>query len=172
MSNQPALFLDIDGVLNCHSSKSYCGIFVGIDKDKVQRLKKIVQKTNAIIILSSDWKIGWQPHRKYDPEIYPHAKYLDNHLRKKSDNTLFITDKTPNIRRSERGAEINAYLQLHPEITNYVVLDDYYFDDYDEYKIGPHLIWTNHVYGLTDDDSAAAISLLQGKFIPTYPYTF
>ena len=48
-----AIFLDIDGVLNCNGvngkgrSKSRCGAFLGIDKDKTQRLAKIVRETNA-----------------------------------------------------------------------------------------------------------------------------
>lgn len=35
------IFLDIDGVLNCHNSKSDCNGRLGIDEDKVKRLKKI-----------------------------------------------------------------------------------------------------------------------------------
>ena len=78
-----AIFLDIDGVLNASNSKSYCGKFLGIDKDKTQRLARIVNKTNSILILSSSWKVGWEPRKRYDlytPPIYYHAKYLNNHL--------------------------------------------------------------------------------------------
>ena len=36
------IFLDIDGVLNCAISKSRCFGCLGIDDDKVKRLKTIV----------------------------------------------------------------------------------------------------------------------------------
>ena len=56
------IFLDIDGVLNCDTSKSYChddkcGTVVGIDSDKVKRLAKIVEATDAQIILSPTGKM-------------------------------------------------------------------------------------------------------------------
>ena len=87
-----AIFLDIDGVLNNFStdkqtrSKSRCGALIGIDKDKVKRLAKIIEKTNAILILISSWKMGWEPKGNYTVDRFNsnyHAKYLDNHLKKK-----------------------------------------------------------------------------------------
>lgn len=52
------IFLDIDGVLNCVTSKSYCGMYVGVDADKIRRLARIVEETGAKIVLSSDWRDG------------------------------------------------------------------------------------------------------------------
>ena len=50
------IFLDIDGVLNTPSSESRCGEYIGIDDEKVKKLKKIVEKTKAEIVLISTWK--------------------------------------------------------------------------------------------------------------------
>ena len=45
------VFLDIDGVLNTNFSKSTCAGFLGIDTAKVRLLKKIIEATDAKIVL-------------------------------------------------------------------------------------------------------------------------
>ena len=48
------IFLDIDGVLNSEFSKAYMpNGYVGIDSDKLQNLKYIVDTTGAEIYLTS-----------------------------------------------------------------------------------------------------------------------
>ena len=160
------IFLDIDGVLNCATSKSYCvedggRVIKGIDSDKVKRLAKIVEATGAQIVLSSDWKDGW---RKYYTSQKPsHAKYLDNHLYKKG--KLTIKDKTPNTNKGAwfRGNEILAYLKTHQDIENYVILDDVFFDDFINKEIEEHLVLTNREVGLTDGNVNDAIKILLGE---------
>jgi len=61
---ETVIFLDVDGVLNCETSKSYVitenrKVLTGIDKDKVKRLASIVAATGADIVLTSSWKNGW-----------------------------------------------------------------------------------------------------------------
>ena len=159
------IFLDIDGVLNCSTSKSHCvedngRVIKGIDSDKVKRLAKIVEATGAQIILSSDWKDGW---RKYYASQKPsHAKYLDNHLYKKGKRT--IKDKTPNTNKGTwfRGEEILTYLRSHSDITDYVILDDTFFEDFSIKEIEEHLVLTDYKVGLTDTDVEKAIKILGG----------
>ena len=159
------IFLDIDGVLNCSTSKSHCvedngRVIKGIDSDKVKRLAKIVEATGAQIILSSDWKDGW---RKYYASQKPsHAKYLDNHLYKKG--KLTIKDKTPNTNKGTwfRGEEILTYLRSHSDITDYVILDDTFFEDFSIKEIEEHLVLTDYKVGLTDTDVEKAIKILGG----------
>lgn len=157
------IFLDIDGVLNCRTSKSYChddemGIITGIDSDKVKRLAKIVEITDAKIVLSSDWKVGWEKY--YITRKPSHAKYLDNHLKKKGN--LIIFDKTPITNKGSwyRGEEIITYLNLHSDITHYVILDDIFFEDFDCKEIKEHLVLTDYIIGLTDNDVEKAIKIL------------
>lgn len=157
------IFLDIDGVLNCSTSKSFChddlcGIIPGIDSDKVKRLAKIVEGTGAQIILSSDWKDGWEKY--YTSQKPSHVKYLDNHLYKKG--KLTIKDKTPTTHKGSwfRGSEILTYLRTHQDIENYVILDDTFFDDFDNKEIEEHLVLTNREVGLTDGDVKNAIKIL------------
>lgn len=157
------IFLDVDGVLNCDASKSYChddecGVITGIDSDKVKRLAKIVEVTGAKIVLSSDWKVGWE---KYYITCKPsHAKYLDNHLKKKGN--LIIFDKTPITNKGSwyRGEEIITYLNLHSDITHYVILDDTFFEDFDCKEIKEHLVLTDYIIELTDNDVEKAIKIL------------
>jgi hypothetical protein len=160
-----AIFLDVDGVLNCSTSKSYChddicGVITGIDSDKVKRLARIVEATDAKIILSSDWKVGWE--KRYITRKPSHAKYLDNHLYKKG--KLIISDKTPNTHGGYwRGEEILTYLRSHPDITDYVILDDTFFEDFSTKEIEEHLVLTNYKLGLTDADVTRAIRILRGN---------
>ena len=171
-----AIFLDIDGVLNCHTSKSKCGQYTGIDKDKVKRLARIVNETNSKIVLTSTWKHGWQPNHAYSiertslyefPENY-HAKYLDNHLMKKGKLTIY--DKTHDNHNNiyYRGSGIYNWLESHPKVKNWVVLDDDRFPDFETFGIYPHLVLTNPLLGLTDDDADAAIEILEGSLIGPY----
>lgn len=157
------IFLDIDGVLNCTTSISCCidddgRIIKGIDSDKVKRLAKIVEATDAEIILSSDWKDGWNKY--YTGQKPSHIKYLDNHLYKKG--KLIIKDKTPDTNKGSwfRGEEILTYLRIHSGIDNYVILDDTFFDDFANKEIEEHLVLTNREVGLTDDDVKNAIKIL------------
>ena len=157
------IFLDIDGVLNCATSKSYCvedggRVIKGVDSDKVKRLAKIVEATGAKIVLSSDWKDGWNKY--YTSQKPSHAKYLDNHLYKKG--KLTIKDKTPTTYKGTwfRGEEILTYLRTHRDIDNYVILDDTFYDDFINKEIEEHLVLTNRKVGLTDGDVKNAIKIL------------
>ena len=160
------IFLDIDGVLNCITSKSYCiddngRIIKGIDSDKVKRLAKIVEVTGAQIVLSSDWKEGWNKY--YTNQKPSHVKYLDNHLYKKG--KLIIKDKTPDTNKGSwfRGEEILMYLRIHSGIDNYVILDDTFYDDFVNKEIEEHLVLTNRKVGLTDGNVNDAIKILLGE---------
>ena len=157
------IFLDVDGVLNCSTSKSFChddlyGIITGIDSDKVKRLAKIVEITGAEIVLSSDWKDGWEKYCTIPKRS--HAKYLDNHLYKKG--KLTIKDKTPNTSKGSwfRGNEILTYLRSHQDVENYVILDDTFFEDFSIKEISEHLVLTDHKVGLTDSDVEKAVEIL------------
>ncbi len=157
------IFVDVDGVLNCRTSKSYChddlyGIITGIDSDKVKRLAKIVEITGAEIVLSSDWKDGWEKYCTIPKRS--HAKYLDNHLYKKG--KLTIKDKTPNTSKGSwfRGNEILAYLRSHQDVENYVILDDTFFEDFSIKEISEHLVLTDYKVGLTDSDVEKAVKIL------------
>lgn len=149
------IFLDVDGVLNCVSSKSKCGAFVGIDDKKVKRLRKIVEDTGAVIVLSSTWKDGWRKIEKEEQDIY--ADYLDRKLKREM---LRIFDKTRD-EGENRGEGILRWMK-NREIEKFTILDD---NDYDfaEQGLSSYHIKTefyNENGGLSDEHVALAIEKL------------
>lgn len=96
---------------------------------------------------------------RYDSQ-YQSGRYLNNHLWKKGG--LRILDKTWEKSPVYRGHGIQSYLTEHPEVINWVVIDDEIFKDYDIENIMPHLVKTDGNLGLTENDAAAAIKILKG----------
>ena len=150
------IFLDIDNVLNCATSISNCYGWVGIDTALVRKLAKIVQETDAKIVLTSTWKDNFIPGAY--KQTHNEAKYLSNKLRKQG---LKVYDKTVD-KTYNRGEGIMNWLAAHKDVTAWVVLDDHAFDDFYRYKdtILKRWVWTDYMTGLTDDDAKHAIEIL------------
>lgn len=106
------LFLDIDGVVN-HSDTSfkynhwplerYCAFLVG----------KIQLDTDCKVVLSSSWRVHPEGVSEVEKRIVP------------------VHDVTPKSwydeekdHHSSRGEEIQKWLDSHPEVTRYAILDD------------------------------------------------
>lgn len=120
------IFLDIDGVLN--SEKFYKNeaqhekwqrakeegrsideqdAIANIDPESVKWLNYIIDKTNAEIVVSSTWRFDENLSNKLSfMGIKPH---------------IGITPKTW---ERHRGTEIQMWLDKHPEVINYVIIDD------------------------------------------------
>ena len=137
------IFLDVDGVLNCRSTKDICCGYVGIDDNKVALLKEIVDATGAVIVLVSSWKEWWTPNPKHKSNQDEMATYLDEKLAKQG---LIIRDKTNDGNSFRRGKGILRFIETQKEvgidINKYVILDDEMFD-YLETKMTRHLIRTS-----------------------------
>lgn len=116
------IFLDVDGVIN---SLRTCMAFEGypwdVDEESLKMfdsvaialIRRICKKGDVKIVLSSTWRIG--------DKIYPKmAKALG----------LPIIDRTSYRLSgdSRRGDEIAQWLQDHPEVKEYVIVDDETFD--------------------------------------------
>ena len=158
------VFLDIDGVLNYLNyfkkindirlkynkqlkEESYFVIkkLIQIDFEKLYLLKEICDITNCKVVVTSSWRI-----LDYYPLI---EDYLINFGIPIIDTTNYI--------HSNRGLEIKTYLSEHKEITNYIILDDDIFPDYDEELLG-NLIHTNfYNEGLDQDNQYDAIYKLK-----------
>lgn len=156
------IFLDIDGVLNCRDSKSRSPSgFIGVDDEKVLTLREIVRQTGAKIVLTSSWKRMWFPEKELQS---PDARYLSSKLRRKG---LAIFDKTDDQGDPMlRGAGITRWLQAHPSVTSWVVLDDDVFPDYDENGISSRFIHTSFYRGGLDKSMIpACVDILNGELI-------
>lgn len=164
------IFLDVDGVLNCsadciatkHKMRVNGTGFIGIYLPRVKNLKTIVDNTDAKIVLTSTWKQDYleyiEQYHKGIPAVErnPYGRYLRNKLRKCG---LDVYDTTYDYERNcaHRDEGIVGYLNAHPDITDYVILDDDYFLGYENFK---HVIYTN---GLSKKQAELAIRYLRGK---------
>ncbi len=153
------IFLDIDGVLNYENTKasapSGC---MGIDDKLVTKLAQIVEETDTRIILTSDWKIGWE---EFDFCCSEDAKYLNRKLKK---HGLKITSKTYDDHVydtyfEDRGKGIHKFLERVQNVEAYVVIDDHTFTDFDD-EIRKNLVLTDYRIGLSDSDVEKAINIL------------
>lgn len=151
------IFLDIDGVLNCETTKERCGYYVGIDRTKVQLLKKIVDATDAKIVLCSTWRLGYN---NFGSLLKRHIPYMKSCFEAED---IEIMDYTPDIQHSQRGHEIRKWMDEHPEIEidEWIVLDDEIFYDYFSLGISSHLVQTNYrENGLINTHVELAIQML------------
>ena len=162
------VFCDFDGVLNCARSQSrapfYDGAgtwYVGLDSNKLRNLAKIIQETNAKIVLTTTWREHYEigAYKQMDPV----GKYINNKFRMFD---LKIYDKIVDGKRFDRGKGVKIWLEQHPEVTDFVILDDedmgYFWVDYERYE--PHFVktlWDGN--GLTENCTNAAIRILNGE---------
>ena len=119
-----------------------------LDERAIVQLKKIVEATGAEIVLSSSWRWYKETRDK-----------IHHQLRQKGIDFVDTTPREIDITMS-RGAEIKAWLDNHPEVEKFVILDD------DELQIEgylPHHVKTTFKYGLTREKAAEAIKILNGE---------
>src|SRR5438105_9454277 len=134
------IFLDSDGVLNCQRTSNSRHLPYIIDEALLARLRKLVDRTDASVVLSSTWR--------YDPAgIFSAKRY----------GIPFI-DVIPDLPHEPRRKEILQWLQEHPEVTQYIVIDDE-DDDLDSLP----LFQPSSGTGLTEEIVAGAAEYLNGK---------
>ena len=152
------IFLDIDGVLNTPSSESRCGEYIGIDDEKVEKLKKIVEKTKTEIVLISTWKKYWRKEEKLKPLQDYSANYLDEKLAKQGLKAIDKTKDKADGRYLSRGESILEYVYRN-NVENYIILDDCQFD-YDGCDLTDNYIKTNQIEWLSEQQVKAACETL------------
>lgn len=131
------IFLDIDGVLNRLGSieqqrtiHTFQG-FVGFEPELVERFNNLVSETGAVIVLSSSWR---------------NSKNWRSDMFQNGLNIKKLIDRTPHLPGKIRGYEIDAWLKVHANVENYVIVDD----DNDMLPWhGRHMFQTNYASGLT-----------------------
>lgn len=153
-----AIFLDIDGVLNTPSSESRCGEYIGIDDEKVENLKKIVENTKAEIVLISTWKKYWRKEKKLKPLQDYSANYLDEKLAKQGLKAVDKTKDKSDGRYLSRGESVLEYV-CRNSVENYIILDDCQFD-YDGCDLTDNYIKTNQIEGLSEQQVKVACETL------------
>lgn len=154
------LFLDFDGVLNSYASAHFW--HNNRDQDKwenemyrdwpgtlkeyiaqefcpisLSNLEELMRRVPDLkIVVSSTWRLG-ETVESLKKILYP-AKLAAGS----------IIDITPRFQGEERGHEIQDWLNRHPEVTKFVILDD----DADMVHLMPHLVQTDSRNGFTFTD--------------------
>lgn len=137
------LFLDCDGVINCRATfhKEHDQWFP-TDTYMVFLVGKIQLDTDCKIVISSAW-------RHHDKSV--------EFLKSKFD-VIDITPENP-IGVHERGYEIKAWLDAHPEVAKYAIVDD----DSDMLPEQlPNFFKTTFLNGLTKEVADAVTKHLNG----------
>ena len=167
---QKYIFLDIDGTIN--SSRDFFEASYYDAEDNVKNggeiinrgclayLEKIIDDTDARIVLSTNWRRSFSVDHIYDVMV-------KNGFRKPRS---VICDETPQYRMtSRRGYEISEFVKEH-NLEKFVILDDidegleHHFVRYDNklYEDQPdaNFIRVDYRTGLNSRDTAIAIDIL------------
>lgn len=154
------IFLDIDGVLNSEEFLKN-NPNQAINKNGVSILKSIVDKTGAVIVMSSGWKL-WFDENMLPQDGYSQCLYDILH-----EFNIKLFGKTPDFSTEEirtrktfshvKAQEITAWLNGHKTIEKYVVIDDL---DLRNEKINNHLVKINGQIGITEDDARCIINMI------------
>ena len=115
------IFLDIDGVLNIipQDYDEFGGIF---HPNFVDNLKHIINETGAKIVISSTWRMNGliEMKRMWVVRGLP-GEVIDI---TPTCSQMVDWGKFEFFDEVERGHEIQDWIDKHPEVTNYVILDD------------------------------------------------
>ena len=156
------IFLDIDGVLSPRwwdsdkQSDNYGRLF---DAKAVANLSKIVEETEAEIVISSSWKnVGLVELQNMWRDRNLPGKIVDITPDYMSDELLLKEDSSNMDYLYERGSEIQGWLLLHgDDVGRYVIIDD--MDDIlPEQQF--HFVQTDPEVGITNDDVKKVVHLL------------
>jgi hypothetical protein len=143
------IFLDIDGVLNSgrfmHSNIDAFNEAYGVkhlDPMAIARLNKIIEATDAEVVISSTWRIL--------SSVADMRGYL-----KAAGFTGVVRGATPRL-GTRRGIEIQQWLDDHALIDSMVILDD----DSDMGHLMPFLVKTDWNKGLQDEHIQLVVDML------------
>ena len=150
------IFLDFDGVMDTAyydhilskeglpENDAFGTVF---DPYCIRNLARIIEKTDAYIVVSSSWK-----------HFMSYKEFLD--MWEYRGLPGFVTDVTPTpaVRRN-RGDEIDAWLDECDVECHYVIIDDLDGGNFNEHQL-PRLLVVNPFNGLDEEIAERAIVIL------------
>ena len=147
VTNMKYIFLDFDGVINNWNSNN-C-----VSPENVMVLKKILNKTDAKIVVTSSNKYGLQIEESYD---YYLSKFYREYIKPLNDFGIEIYDITPYV-NGNRTLEIEKYL-LDSKVKNYVIIDDELVGA----SLQEHQVFLDLYKGLQDKHIEPTLKILNG----------
>jgi len=134
------IFLDIDGALNCKKTPNPRKFPYIIDQRLLARLKDLIGRTDAEIVLSSTWRL--------DPAGVFSARHYG----------VPFMDVCPDMPDRPRRDEALAWLSAHPDVTRFAVIDDE-----DDELDGLPLFQPSCKTGITDQIVEGVADYLNGR---------
>jgi hypothetical protein len=154
------IFLDIDGVLNSEEFLKN-NPNQAINRNGVSILKNIVNKTGAVIVMSSGWRLWFDdnmmPKDGYSQCLYDILCAFDIKLFGKTPDFSTEEIRTRRTFSHVKAKEIIAWLDEHKTVEKYVVIDDL---DLINEEINEHLVRTNGQVGITEEDAMGVIDMI------------
>lgn len=115
------IFLDFNGVLDTYDNMDE------INPQNLNRLKHIVDECNAKVVISSSLKNSYYKTGQFSKKLTQIVKELQ-------EVGIKIIGITPQA--NNRQEEIELYLENHPEVQQFCILDD----DYEMERLNEHLV--------------------------------
>ena len=166
-SHAPVIFLDIDGVLN----RTRAATHIRLDDDLVQLFQELVTQTESKIVLSTFWR-PFLTYVQYILSRYgipadsfigrtPGVCEASSFANGSSGAQLFGASAFDDNQYVSRASEIRAWLDAHPDVVNYVILDDR--ASAADAHLASRFVQTDSNAGLTVADVSRCKSLLLTK---------
>ena len=141
------IFLVFDGVMNSYHSEL-------IDPECVGVLSAIIEETGAKVVATSASRYDYLEGKV----TYLESDFYRDYIRPLQSYGIKIDGILPCIGKNKE-VEIQTYLNEHPDITEYVILDDDYF----YFSLLGHEIYIDFESGLSVFDFQTAVDILNGK---------
>lgn len=183
-NKEKIVFFDVDGILTYIDSGS---ANEGIDESRVALLKEILDRTGGEAVIISSWKgyrcsdgTFYRPHifhtleailLKHGIRIFGETEYISPVLKTDApplpENGVSIEElarygKEAFEPGTGRAQEVHDWLSAHPEVSNFVILDDedhdWAFYGYDPFWIRPS--WYEPNGGLKQEHVEKAVRIL------------
>lgn len=156
MSKSNIIFLDFDGVL-CNARSSLAvgesGVYSYLDPIACQLVKRLCDKCNAKIVISSTWRLLYD-YYALQGILNASCSSLGNYIASPADKMQW---RTEHLSGKPRGAEIKEWLETHAGLfSGFVIIDD----DNDMEPFMERLVQTDTYNGIGFTDYIKAEEIL------------
>lgn len=149
VSQRPIIFLDMDGVVS--TPRAYIvqadkpGRDRWLDPISMRYLDMLCGYSNALVVISSTWRLMYDGRQAFTDLLARNGCAAELHE----------DWRTAQFNTGPRGAEVQDWLDRHPEFTRYLILDDEA-----DFLPGQPLVQTHMIDGFMQSHLQAAFAVL------------